>query len=150
MDTMIGSPRPPMHERIAPISGQIWQDKYRLKAPDGTPIDLTIEDTWRRVAKALAAVEAEPEIWEPRFYGALEDFRFLPAGRIISGAGTGRRVTLFNCFVMGDIADDLGAIFANLREAALIMQQGGGWIRKPSIHTEICWKLSDRKVSLAH
>ena len=126
MDTMIGSPRPLMHERIAPISGQIWQDKYRLKAPAGTPIDLTIEDTWRRVARALAAVEAEPAIWEPRFYEALEDFRFLPAGRIISGAGTGRRVTLFNCFVMGDIADDLGAIFANLREAALTMQQGGG------------------------
>ena len=126
MDTMIGSPRPLMHERIAPISGQIWQDKYRLKASAGTPIDLTIEDTWRRVARALAAVEAEPAIWEPRFYEALEDFRFLPAGRIISGAGTGRRVTLFNCFVMGDIDDDLGAIFANLREAALTMQQGGG------------------------
>ena len=126
MDMMIGSPRPPMHERIAPISGQIWQDKYRLKAPDGNAIDLTIEDTWRRVAKALAAVEAEPAIWEPRFYEALTDFRFLPAGRIISGAGTSRRVTLFNCFVMGDIADDLGAIFANLREAALTMQQGGG------------------------
>ena len=55
-----------------------------------------------------------------------EDFRFLPAGRILSGAGTDRRVTLFNCFVMGDIADDLGSIFDHLREAALTMQQGGG------------------------
>ena len=126
MDTMIGSPRPPMHERIASISRQIWNDKYRLKAADGTPVDQTIEDTWRRVASALAAVETDPGTWEPRFYQALEDFRFLPAGRIISGAGTGRRVTLFNCFVMGDIADDLGAIFAHLREAALTLQQGGG------------------------
>ena len=46
--------------RIAPISLQIWDAKYRLKAPDGTPIDLTIEDSWRRVARALAAAEREP------------------------------------------------------------------------------------------
>lgn len=126
MDTMTGRPSPPTHERIAPISRQIWEDKYRLKAADGTPIDRTIEDTWRRVARALAAVEERPELWEERFYAALEDFAFLPAGRILSGAGTDRRVTLFNCFVMGDIPDDLGGIFAHLREAALTMQQGGG------------------------
>ena len=113
-------------DSIAPISRQIWDAKYRFKAPDGTPIDGTIEDSWRRVARALAAAEAEPARWEGPFYEALEDFRFQPAGRIWSGAGTERRVTLFNCFVMGDIADDLGSIFANLREAALTMQQGGG------------------------
>jgi ribonucleoside-diphosphate reductase alpha chain len=60
------------------------------------------------------------------FYQALDDFRFLPAGRILAGTGTGRRVTLFNCFVMGNIEDDLGGIFSHLREAALTMQQGGG------------------------
>jgi ribonucleoside-diphosphate reductase alpha chain len=110
----------------APISRQIWDAKYRLKDADGTPVDLTIEDSWRRVARALAAVEARPGQWEQPFYEALQDFRFLPAGRILSGAGTERRVTLFNCFVMGDIADDLGSIFDHLREAALTMQQGGG------------------------
>jgi ribonucleoside-diphosphate reductase alpha chain len=115
-----------MAERIAPISRQIWDAKYRLKSADFTPVDLTIEDTWRRVARALAATEAEPGRWEEPFYRALEDFRFLPAGRILSGAGTDRRVTLFNCFVMGDIGDDLGSIFTHLREAALTMQQGGG------------------------
>ena len=113
-------------ERIAPISRQIWDAKYRLKAADGTPVDLTIEDSWRRVARALAAMENEPGRWEGPFYAALQDFRFLPAGRILSGAGTDRRVTLFNCFVMGDIGDDLGSIFDHLREAALTMQQGGG------------------------
>ena len=113
-------------DTIAPISRQIWHAKYQLKALDGTPIDRTIEDTWRRVARALAAPEAEPELWERRFYDALADFRFLPAGRILAGAGSDRRVTLFNCFVMGDIADDLGSIFEHLREAALTMQQGGG------------------------
>ena len=122
VDVMIGSAT----SRIAPISRQIWDAKYRLKAADGAPVDLTIEDTWRRVAGALAATEAEPTRWAQPFYEALQDFRFLPAGRILSGAGTDRRVTLFNCFVMGDIADDLGSIFDHLREAALTMQQGGG------------------------
>ena len=112
--------------KIAPISRQIWDAKYRLKAHDGTPIDVTIEDSWRRVARALAAPENDPERWEVPFYKVLEDFRFLPAGRILAGAGTGRRVTLFNCFVMGNVEDDLGSIFSHLREAALTMQQGGG------------------------
>ena len=111
---------------IAPISRQIWDAKYRLKAYDGTPIDVTIEDSWRRVARALAAAEKNAEQWEAGFYEVLEDFRFLPAGRILAGAGTGRRVTLFNCFVMGNVEDDLGGIFSHLREAALTMQQGGG------------------------
>src|SRR5437667_6311053 len=56
----------------------------------------------------------------------MSDFRFLPAGRVIAGAGAERDVTLFNCFVMGAIPDDMGGIFAHLREAALTMQQGGG------------------------
>ena len=110
----------------APIAEAIWDMKYRLKAADGTPLDETVEASWRRVARALAEVEADPEAWEPRFYAALEDFRFLPAGRILAGAGTDRSVTLFNCFVMGTIPDSLGGIFEALKEAALTMQQGGG------------------------
>ncbi|MET4129710.1 adenosylcobalamin-dependent ribonucleoside-diphosphate reductase [Roseovarius sp. MBR-6] len=110
----------------APIAEQIWNMKYRFKAADGTPVDASVEDTWRRIARALAEVEAEPAQWEERFYQALEDFKFLPAGRITAGAGTARKVTLFNCFVMGTIPDDMGGIFDHLREAALTMQQGGG------------------------
>ncbi|RMH45616.1 MAG: adenosylcobalamin-dependent ribonucleoside-diphosphate reductase [Alphaproteobacteria bacterium] len=110
----------------APIAEQIWDMKYRFKRPDGTPVDRTIEDTWRRVARALAEVEDDPGAWEDRFHAALEGFRFLPAGRILAGAGTGRDVTLFNCFVMGTIPDNLSGIFENLKEAALTMQQGGG------------------------
>jgi ribonucleoside-diphosphate reductase alpha chain len=112
--------------QVAPISQQIWDMKYRLKGPDGQPVDKTIADSWRRVAATLAAVEKDPAAWEPRFFEALDDFRFLPAGRILSGAGSGRNVTLFNCFVMGDIPDDMSGIFDSLREAALTMQQGGG------------------------
>ena len=111
---------------LSPISQQIWDMKYRLKGADGAVVDAALEDTWRRVARSLASVEAEPEVWEEKFYGALEGFRFLPAGRIIAGAGTDRRVTLFNCFVMGTIPDDMAQIFENLKEAALTMQQGGG------------------------
>ena len=110
----------------APIAEQIWDMKYRFKAPDGTPVDGTVEDSWRRIARALAVVEDDPAVWEARFYRALEDFRFLPAGRITAGAGTARSVTLFNCFVMGTIPDSMGGIFDGLREAALTMQQGGG------------------------
>ncbi len=83
----------------ARIAEQIWADKYQFKEADGTPIDVTVEDTWRRIAKALASAE-KPEDqahFEQQFYAALEGFKFLPAGRIISGAGTGRTVTLQNC-----------------------------------------------------
>jgi ribonucleoside-diphosphate reductase alpha chain len=110
---------------IAPISQQIWDMKYRLRTAEGV-VDATIDDTWRRVARELAAPEADPAAWEERFGAAMADFRFLPAGRILSGAGSGRRVTLFNCFVMGDIPDDMTGIFEHLKEAALTMQQGGG------------------------
>ena len=110
----------------APIAQSIWDMKYRLKEADGTAIDQTVEDTWRRIARALASVETDPALWEDRFYHALEGFKYLPAGRITAGAGTGRTVTLFNCFVMGTIPDSMGGIFENLKEAALTMQQGGG------------------------
>jgi ribonucleoside-diphosphate reductase alpha chain len=110
----------------APIAEQIWDMKYRFKQADGTPIDNTVEDSWHRIAGDLASVESSPEAWEPKFFDALSDFKFLPAGRITAGAGTERSVTLFNCFVMGTIPDSMGGIFDMLKEAALTMQQGGG------------------------
>jgi ribonucleoside-diphosphate reductase alpha chain len=111
----------------SPLAGEIWSSKYRFRPHDG-PGDATVEATWDRVAAALA--EAEPvktrARWRARFREALEGYRFLPAGRILAGAGTGRAVTLFNCFVMGTVPDDLDGIFQHLREAAVTMQQGGG------------------------
>ena len=112
--------------QVASISQQIWDMKYRLKTGSGEVVDKTMADTWRRVARALAAPEADSAHWEARFYEALEDFKFLPAGRILAGAGAERNVTLFNCFVMGNIPDDMAGIFDGLKEAALTMQQGGG------------------------
>ncbi|MDP2261511.1 MAG: adenosylcobalamin-dependent ribonucleoside-diphosphate reductase [Caulobacter sp.] len=110
-----------------PLSGEIWSGKYRFMPTQGGG-DATVEDTWRRVARAVALAE-DPELRAPveaEFYEALRDHRFLPAGRIIAGAGTARSVTLFNCFVMGVIPDNLGGIFEHVREAALTLQQGGG------------------------
>ncbi|MDA5558574.1 adenosylcobalamin-dependent ribonucleoside-diphosphate reductase [Shimia sp. MMG029] len=115
-----------MSRFAAPIAEQIWDMKYRFKEADGTPIDLSVEDSWRRIARDLARVEKDPTKWEGKFYAALEDFKYLPAGRITAGAGTARQVTLFNCFVMGTVPDSMSGIFDMLKEAALTMQQGGG------------------------
>lgn len=124
-----------------PICEQIWNRKYRLTTPNtDIPNDMSVEDTWHRIANAMANSFPElngkgrypkdlDEFFELRkldFYDALEDFNFLPAGRITAGAGTGRQVTLFNCYVMGEIPDSMGGIFDMLKEAALTMQQGGG------------------------
>src|SRR6478609_5667146 len=113
---------------MSDISRQIWDMKYRLKAPDGTPIDRDVADSWVRVALALAQAEAPDQRLNraQEFAHALANHKFLPAGRILAGAGTGRSVTLFNCFVMGGLEDSMDGIFSGLREAALTLQQGGG------------------------
>ncbi|MEL6288677.1 MAG: adenosylcobalamin-dependent ribonucleoside-diphosphate reductase, partial [Pseudomonadota bacterium] len=125
------------------IAQEIWRDKYRFTRTDGeisgpaasgsagvadVVEDHTIEDTWARIARGAASVEPVKyrAAKEAKFREILEDFVFLPAGRIVAGIGTGRDVTLFNCFVMNRIEDDLGAIFENVREAAVTMQGGGG------------------------
>jgi ribonucleoside-diphosphate reductase alpha chain len=110
------------------LSHAIWDMKYRLKASDGTPIDRDMADSWARVALALAGAEAPGQrtARAKEFAQALAGHKFLPAGRILAGAGTGRSVTLFNCFVMGAITDSMDGIFSALREAALTLQQGGG------------------------
>ncbi len=113
---------------LAPISEEIWKRKYRFASETGR--DETLAGTFRRIAEAAASVEKGGKRvrarWTGRFYDAMADFGFVPAGRILAGAGTGRSVTLFNCFVMGRIEDDLASIFDNVKEAALTMQQGGG------------------------
>ena len=82
--------------RIAAISQQIWDMKYRLKDDAGRPLDRTIADSWERVATALASVEHDPDHWRDRFVDIMQNFRFLPAGRILAGAGSGRQVTLWS------------------------------------------------------
>ena len=114
----------------APISEEIWNRKYRFSGADGIAPDVSLDDTFWRVARAAASVEkggkSSRETWARAFHGAMADWGFLPGGRILAGAGTGRDVTLFNCFVLGRIDDDLGSIFAAVKDAALTMQSGGG------------------------
>ena len=113
---------------MSDIAHQIWDMKYRFRQADGTPVDGDVAATWGRVALAAAQAENPEQRLEQAldFAKALTGYRFLPAGRILAGAGTGRAVTLFNCFVMGSIADSMDGIFSHLREAALTLQQGGG------------------------
>jgi len=104
-----------------PLAEHVWRTRYRFE--DEPSIDATFD----RVARALAEAEAhDRERWTRRFRDALDGFRFLPGGRILAGAGTGRRVTLMNCFVMGTLDDSLSGIFGALAEAAVTLQQGGG------------------------
>ena len=115
---------------IAPIAHHVWSAKYRLQNPAAGLEDRSVAATWARVAKAAASGEIggpdKQAEWSSSFESAMSDFAFLPAGRIIAGAGAERDVTLFNCFVMGEIADDLGSIFDSVKEAAGTMQLGGG------------------------
>ncbi|MDE2582645.1 MAG: adenosylcobalamin-dependent ribonucleoside-diphosphate reductase [Rhodospirillales bacterium] len=108
---------------LVPIARHVWEQRYR----QGGAGEASVQATWRRVARALAAVEpADQAGWQARFAAALQDFAFLPGGRILAGAGTHHRVSLFNCFVMGTIKDSLPGIFRALEEGAVTMQQGGG------------------------
>ncbi len=115
---------------ISPISREIWELKYRLQPTSTRGGDQTVRDTFARAARAAAKVErgdrSTKARWRQAFLNAIDDFGFLPAGRILAGAGTRRKVTLFNCFVMGQLKDDLSAIFTGVRDGALTMQQGGG------------------------
>lgn len=108
------------------ISETIWNDKYRWKPSSGGDGDQSIDQTWNRVANALASVEVESGVWASRFYDVLRSFEFLPAGRIIAGAGTGRDVTMSNCFVSARINDSLAGIMKAVGDAALTLKAGGG------------------------
>lgn len=107
------------------ISDYIWRKKYRY-VDDDVVWDKDIEASWHRVAKALASTELDASTWEQQFYDLLNDFKFLPGGRILANAGTERQATLLNCYVMGTIDDSIDGIFNELKEGAITMQQGGG------------------------
>jgi len=82
------------------IARHVWETRYRAGAAE-----VSVQATWRRIARALAEAEPNRIEWAQRFLDILQDLQFLPGGRIQAGAGTDRDVTLFNCFVMGMIDD---------------------------------------------
>lgn len=110
-----------------PIAAQIWRSKYQYKR-GGENIDATLEETWTRVADGLAACETgdDKALYSSIFNAAFQDFKLLPAGRILSGCGTARNVTLSNTFVMRTIPDSVAGIMDTVKDAAMTMQMGGG------------------------
>ncbi len=110
-----------------PIARQIWASKYRYQS-QGRIVDVTVEDTWNRVATGLSQIEAaaDQSRFKALFYDAMAGFKLIPAGRILAGCGTSRNVTLSNTFVMRTIPDSVAGIMDTIKDAALTMQMGGG------------------------
>lgn len=110
------------------IRQKVFLDRYSLKNKSGEPTEKTPEEMWRRVARGVAKIEkagVRSEM-EDRFYHVMEDFKFVPAGRILSGAGTDYQVTFFNCFVIPSPKDSREGILESLRQLVEIQSRSGG------------------------
>ncbi len=103
-------------------------DRYSLKDEEGNPTEQTPNDMWKRVARGIAENEkkADRKAWEKEFYRVMDDFKFVPAGRILSGAGTGYQVTYFNCFVIPSPKDSRHGILEALGQLVEIQARSGG------------------------
>ncbi|HAT2714202.1 TPA: adenosylcobalamin-dependent ribonucleoside-diphosphate reductase [Aeromonas hydrophila] len=117
--------------RLIPLqdtSFEIWDSKYRLKSKDGIPIDGTIDETYQRVARALAGQESQPDAWYEPFLWALRNGA-IPAGRITSNAGAFEHkpaTSTINCTVSGTIEDSMDDILGKVHEAGLTLKAGCG------------------------
>ncbi len=110
------------------LRARVFYDKYALRDPDGRVLERIPPEMWRRIARELASVEAPEKRaeWEEKFFWLLDDFRFVPGGRIMHGAGNPKRVTLLNCYVIPIHEDSIEAIFDWTKEAARTYSLGGG------------------------
>lgn len=114
--------------KLTGIREQVFLDRYSLKDDKGNPLEKSPEVMWKRVAKAVAKID-EPQIragWEKKFFNIMEDFKFVPGGRILSGAGSGYKVTFYNCFVIPSPKDSRDGILETLKQMVEIMARGGG------------------------
>lgn len=114
---------------LQPASQDIWDQKYRLKNHQDEPVDQTVEDTWKRVATALAELEPKKrDYWEKEFLWALKNGA-IPAGRIVSNAGALEykpATSTINCTVSGTIEDSMEGILKKNLEAGLTLKAGCG------------------------
>jgi ribonucleoside-diphosphate reductase alpha chain len=111
------------------LRARVFYEKYALRDERGHVVEETPPEMWRRVARELASVEQSEELrkeWTEKFYWLLGDFRFIPGGRILFGAGQSRRSTLLNCYYLPVKGDSIEAIFDFCREAARTYSFGGG------------------------
>lgn len=114
--------------KLTGISEKVFLDRYSLKDKTGRPVEKKPEEMWLRIAKAAATVEkkSKRKQWEKEFYSVLKDFKYVPGGRILSGAGTGFAVSFYNCFVIPSPKDSRGGILETLKQMIEIMARGGG------------------------
>jgi len=114
--------------KLKGISEKVFLDRYSLKNKEGKAMEKRPEEMWARIAKAVSVVEkkSKQKKWEKEFYSALKDFKYVPGGRILSGAGTGYDVSFYNCFVIPSPEDSRGGILKTLGQMVEIMARGGG------------------------
>jgi len=114
--------------KLTGISEKVFVDRYALKNKAGEAIEKKPEEMWTRIAKAVSLVEkkSKQKTWEKEFYSILKDFKYVPGGRILSGAGTGYDVSFYNCFVIPSPKDSRGGILETLGNMVEIMARGGG------------------------
>ncbi len=113
---------------VGTLREKVFLDRYALKAEDGTRTENTPEETWERVAWGVAQTEKakDRKKWGKAFYTVMEDFKFVPGGRILSGAGTNYQVTYFNCFVIPSPKDSREGILDSLKQLVEIQSRSGG------------------------
>jgi len=113
---------------LSGVSQKVFLDRYALKDKQGNPIEKKPEEMWHRIAKAVSSVEKKEnqKKWEKEFFWAMKDFKYVPGGRILAGAGTGFAVTFYNCFVIPSPKDSRDGILETLKQMVEIMARGGG------------------------
>lgn len=110
------------------VRQKVFLDRYSLKDKEGNTMEKTPEEMWRRVAHGIAKQERKTAqgVWEKKFYDVMSDFKFVPGGRILSGAGTDFEVTYFNCFVIPSPKDSREGIIDSLKQLVEIQSRSGG------------------------
>ena len=115
--------------KLKDLRKTVFIDRYSLKGDNGEPRETYPEQMWYRVARGISQFELTLELqkkWNKKFYDLMKDFKFVPAGRILSGAGTGYEVTFFNCYVLPSPVDSRGGIMENITQTVEIQARAGG------------------------